>query len=36
MEGGINGKDYLWDAEFAALFRLANRLMLIAGYRQFK
>jgi len=31
-----NASDYLWDAEFAALFRLTNRLMLSAGYRQFK
>jgi hypothetical protein len=31
-----NASDYMWDAEFAALFRLTNRLMLSAGYRQFK
>ncbi len=26
----------MWDAEFAALFRLSRRLLLSAGYRQFK
>jgi hypothetical protein len=31
-----NASDYLWDAEFAALFRVSNRLMISAGYRQFK
>lgn len=27
---------YMWDAEFVALFRLARRFLLSAGYRQFK
>lgn len=31
-----NASDYMWDAEFAALFRLSRRFMLSAGYRQFK
>ena len=31
-----NASDYMWDAEFAALFRLTDRLLLSAGYRQFK
>ena len=31
-----DASDYMWDAEFAALFRLSRRLMLSAGYRQFK
>jgi len=37
--GGLgigDASDYMWDAEFAALFRLSRRLMLSAGYRQFK
>ncbi len=37
--GGLGigeASDYMWDAEFAALFRLSRRLMLSAGYRQFK
>ena len=31
-----DASDYLWDAETAALFRLSKRLVLSAGYRQFK
>lgn len=31
-----NASDYMWDAEFAALFRLTRRLLLSAGYRHFK
>ena len=31
-----NASTYMWDAEFAALFRLFRRFMLSAGYRQFK
>ncbi len=37
--GGLGigeASDYMWDAEFAVLFRLSRRLMLSAGYRQFK
>jgi hypothetical protein len=37
--GGLgigNASKYLWDAEFVALFRLSRRLLLSAGYRQFK
>jgi hypothetical protein len=37
--GGLgigNASSYLWDAEFAALFRVSRRLMVSAGYRQFK
>jgi len=26
----------MWDAEFSAFFHLTKRLMLSAGYRQFK
>jgi len=28
--------DYMWDAEFAALFRVTGRMLISAGYRQFK
>ena len=31
-----DASDYLWDAEFAALFQLTDRLLISAGYRQFK
>jgi len=31
-----SASDYVWDAEFAALFRLSRRFLLSAGYRQFK
>lgn len=31
-----NASDYMWDAEFAALFHVSSRLMISAGYRQFK
>jgi hypothetical protein len=31
-----NASDYLWDAEFTALFRVTRRLMISAGFRQFK
>ncbi len=31
-----NASDYIWDAEFMALFRLSNRFLISAGYRQFK
>lgn len=31
-----NASDYMWDAEFIALFRLSNRFLISAGYRQFK
>jgi hypothetical protein len=34
--GAGNASDYMWDAEFAALFRLTGRMLLSAGYRQFK
>lgn len=37
--GGLgigNASSYLWDAEFVALFKLSRRLMISAGYRQFK
>jgi len=37
--GGLgigNASDYLWDAEFAAVFAPFRRLLLVAGYRQFK
>jgi hypothetical protein len=37
--GGLgigNASSYLWDAEFGALFRVSRRLMISAGYRQFK
>lgn len=37
--GGLNignASKYLWDAEFAAFFRLSRRFLLSAGYRQFK
>jgi len=37
--GGLgigNASTYLWDAEFSALFRVTRRLMISAGYRQFK
>jgi hypothetical protein len=27
---------YLWDAEFLSMFRLSNRFLISAGYRQFK
>ena len=35
METGKTGKTW-WDAEFASLFRMSSRLMISAGYRQFK
>ena len=31
-----NASSYIWDAEFAALFRLSERFLVSAGYRQFK
>jgi len=31
-----DASDYIWDVEFAALFRLSRRFMINAGYRQFK
>ena len=31
-----NASKYMWDGEFTALFRLSKRLLLSAGYRQFK
>ncbi|RKZ11897.1 hypothetical protein DRQ32_04890 [bacterium] len=31
-----NASKYMWDAEFTALFRLTRRMLLSAGYRQFK
>ena len=31
-----NASKYMWDGEFTALFRLTRRLLLSAGYRQFK
>ena len=31
-----NASDYMWDGEFVALFRLSNRFLVSAGYRQFK
>jgi len=31
-----NASDYMWDAEFASLFKVSSRLMISAGYRQFK
>jgi hypothetical protein len=37
--GGLgigSASDYMWDGEFSALFRLSRRLLLTAGYRQFK
>lgn len=37
--GGLgigNASTYMWDAEFAALFRLSRRFLLTAGYRTFK
>lgn len=37
--GGLsigNASTYMWDAEFAALFRLSRRFLLTAGYRSFK
>jgi len=37
--GGLgigNASSYLWDAELGALFRVSRRLMISAGYRQFK
>lgn len=37
--GGLgvgSASDYMWDAEFSALFRVSRRLLVAAGYRQFK
>ncbi len=37
--GGLgigNASSYLWDAELGALFRVSRRLMISAGYRQFR
>ncbi len=37
--GGFNigsASKFMWDAEFAAMFRLSTRLLLTAGYRQFR
>jgi hypothetical protein len=34
--GIANASSYLWDAEFVALFRVSQRFMISAGYRQFK
>jgi len=31
-----NASDYMWDAEFSSLFKVSSRLMISAGYRQFK
>ena len=31
-----SASDYMWDAEFAALFKVSARMMVSAGYRQFK
>jgi hypothetical protein len=31
-----SASDYMWDAEFAAFFKVSARLMVSAGYRQFK
>jgi hypothetical protein len=31
-----DASDYIWDAEFAALFRLSRRFTINAGYRHFK
>lgn len=31
-----NASDYMWDGEFVALFRVHRRLLVSAGYRQFK
>jgi hypothetical protein len=31
-----DASDYMWDAEFAALFHLSHRFTVSAGYRQFK
>ena len=31
-----NGSSYLWDTESVALFRLSQRFVISAGYRQFK
>ena len=37
--GGLgigNASTYLWDAALGALFRVSRRLMISAGYRQFR
>lgn len=31
-----NASDFLWDAEFTALFRVSRRFLVSAGYRQFR
>ena len=31
-----SASDYMWDAEISSLFKISSRLMISAGYRQFK